>query len=124
MKSGVNLILDSNAIIAIISGHEIAIELTQNCNLYISFITELEVLSYPKIIEQEKKILRSFLNECIIIDINTEIKKNCIELRSKYHLKLPDAIIAATAKYLDLPLITADKVFNKINEVIVIQFPI
>jgi len=35
----------------------------------------------------------------------------------KFVIKLPDAIIAATALYLDLPLLTADKEFSKIPDV-------
>ena len=124
MKSGANLVLDSNAIIAVLNGNEIAIELINNCNLYISFIADLEVQSFPKISELEKRYLRNFLKECLIIDVNPEIKKDCIELRSKYQLKLPDALIAATAKYLDIPLISADKTFNKIEEITLIQFSI
>lgn len=124
MKSGINLVLDTNVIIAVLNGNEIAIELVDGCNLYLSFITELEVQSFSRISEQEKRSLRSFLKECTIIDVNTEIKKECIELRSQYHLKLPDALIAATAKYLDLPLISADKTFNKIKEITLIQFSI
>ena len=34
----------------------------------------------------------------------------------KFVVKLPDAIIAATALYLDLPLLTADTGFQKIQD--------
>jgi len=30
---------------------------------------------------------------------------------------MPDAIIAATARYLNIPLLTADKAFSQINEI-------
>ena len=39
-----------------------------------------------------------------------------IKLRRKYKIKLPDSIIAATSEYFNLPIITADKGFNKIEE--------
>ena len=58
----------------------------------------------------------------LIIDINPVIKSYTIEFRKKYKLKLPDAIIAATAQFLNIPLVTADKSFNKINEIIVFQY--
>jgi predicted nucleic acid-binding protein len=37
-------------------------------------------------------------------------------LKRKYHIKLPDAVIAATCLVFDIPLVTADKGFSKISE--------
>ena len=39
-----------------------------------------------------------------------------IKLRRKYKIKLPDSFIAATSEYFNLPIITADKGFNKIED--------
>ena len=52
----------------------------------------------------------------MIIDINSEIKNLTIHYRKRYKLKLPDSIISAMSLYLDLPLITADADFKKIEE--------
>lgn len=56
------------------------------------------------------------LENFVIIDINNRIKQEVINLRRSYPIKLPDCIVAATAIYMDFPLITADKGFNKIEE--------
>ncbi len=56
------------------------------------------------------------MEDCIIININDDIKNIYTALRRKYKLKLGDAIVAATAMHLELPLITADKKFNQITE--------
>ena len=56
------------------------------------------------------------LENCVIIDINMMIKTEVIRLRRPYSLKLPDCIVAATALYMDLPIITSDKGFKKIEE--------
>jgi len=53
----------------------------------------MELLSYQGINNDEIKVVESFLNDCIIIDINESIKKKTIELRKIYKLKLPDSII-------------------------------
>ena len=45
------------------------------------------------------------------------IKKTTIGLKQKYTIKTADAIIAASAIYLNLPLVTADKSFKKIQEI-------
>ncbi|MCK4640732.1 MAG: PIN domain-containing protein [Candidatus Marinimicrobia bacterium] len=57
------------------------------------------------------------MKETIIIDINESIKSHTIYLRTKYNLKLPDAIVAATARFLQIPLLTADRDFKKIIEI-------
>ena len=44
------------------------------------------------------------------------IRDITIRLRRQYTLKLPDAIVAATAIFLGIPLISADKHFEKISE--------
>jgi predicted nucleic acid-binding protein len=56
------------------------------------------------------------LEDVVIIDINTYIKKESIEIRKQHKLKLPDAIIAATARYLDLPVFSADSDFKKVPD--------
>jgi len=43
-----------------------------------------------------------------------EIKNLAIQLRQKQNIKVPDAIIAATCLFLEVPLVTADKGFKNI----------
>jgi predicted nucleic acid-binding protein len=43
-------------------------------------------------------------------------------LRKIYNTKLPDSIIIATALYLDLPLITSDVEFKKVDELMMIHY--
>lgn len=120
--NGRNLLLDTNAIIALLDGDKIVVELVDNSIIHISFVTELESLSYQSLTPKDKIIIQNLLNDCIIIELNSEIKKLTVELRTKYKLKLPDAIIAATACYYQLPLISADKAFNKVKEIELVQF--
>ena len=54
--------------------------------------------------------------------INAEIKKLVISLRKNYNLKLPDSIIAASALYHNLPLITADKQLGQISELNILLY--
>ena len=86
-------------------------------NFVISFITELEALSYPYITERDERNIKNLLGEILIVDINKEIKDYTIDLRKRYKLKLPDAIVAATAIYLKADLITNDKEFSRVEEV-------
>lgn len=85
--------------------------------VHVSFITELELLGYPGITEQEDKLIRDFLYDCVVIDLNGQIKSRTVQLRRQYGLKLPDCIIAATACYLGIPIFTADKGFQAVKEI-------
>lgn len=80
-----------------------------------SSITQLELLGYPLITEREIEQVENFLSACRIIDLSDPIKDLTIQIKRSSDTKLPDAIIAACAQYLGLPLITADRDFTKIN---------
>lgn len=77
----------------------------------------MEVLSFNNISIKEEYIINNFLNECNIINLNNLIVDTTIILRKNYKIKIPDAIVAATSIYCDVPLITADKGFSKIKEI-------
>ena len=79
-------------------------------------ISELELLSFHGITSEEENNIRLFLLNCKEISLTDEIKEKTIEIRKKYKTKLPDAIVAASAIVNNLPLITADKGFNQIEE--------
>ena len=76
----------------------------------------MELLGYKGISKEQESQIEYMLNNCIIIDINSRMKQEIIKLKRNYTIKLHDCIIAATALYLDLPLITSDKGFDKIEE--------
>jgi len=90
-------------------------EILNQCQIYLSFISELELLSFRKLSSLEERVIKDFLNDIIIIDINEKIKDFSLQLRKNNGLKLPDAIIAGTAQYLNVPLLTADQEFKNIE---------
>jgi len=52
-----------------------------------------------------------------VLELNENIKNKAIEVRRNYKIKLPDALIAATALVHDLELITRNtKDFENIKE--------
>lgn len=89
-------------------------KILQGKNIYISIITELELIGFKKMTSKEENQISALLNECKIVSINNEIKEKYVEVRKLYNLKLADAIIAATAIVREIPLITADKQFKTI----------
>jgi len=113
--SGNKFFLDTNIILYLLHGDETIAELLNGKQLFISFISQLELLGYPELHADERLKIKQFLNECTIIDINEGIKQTAIEIRSLLRIKLPDAIIAASAIFYDLPLISADKDLKKVK---------
>jgi len=89
-------------------------------SLGVSVISEIELLGKKNISQYDINVIRSLLDDCEIIDFNNTIKDIAISLRQKYSIKIPDAIVAATAKNFDLSLITADKDFQKIKDIDII----
>jgi len=61
-------------------------------------------------------VIKEFINQCKIININNSIKEEVIRLRADYKTKLPDTIIMASSIYIDLPLVTADAGFKKAED--------
>ena len=76
-----------------------------NENFIISFITLIEYLGYKDI----SKSSEEFISLAEVIETDKIIIRHCIDLRKNYKIKLPDAIIAATALARNLILITNNK---------------
>jgi len=113
--NGNKLLLDTNAILYVLSGDETLASFLNGKELFISVITELELLSFKDITQKETKAIITFLSELKIENISEDIKKKTIQIRRSTNLKLPDCIIAATAIVLNIPLITSDKQLSSVK---------
>ena len=71
----------------------------------VSIISKIEVLSF-KTTPDAHTLLTDFFNDASILPLSEEIAEKTIELRQVVKIKLPDAIIAATALIYNLKLIT------------------
>lgn len=85
----------------------------QENDLIISIITEIELLGYSKLEENERTRINQFIDLCTVQNISKVIKEKAIDIRFNFNFKLPDSVIMATALVLDIPLITGDKNFQK-----------
>ena len=84
----------------------------------ISVITEIELLCWKSATGNDLIIINNFISDCVVFQLEQNIKVQTIEIRKKSGLKLPDAVIAATAVTNGLTLIsrnTSD--FNKVNNI-------
>jgi predicted nucleic acid-binding protein len=101
-----SFILDTNIALYHLSG-----QLQDNLptgKYFVSVITEMELLSYPSLRSTEEQQIQRFLAQLQILNLTESIKQTAIELRKQNRLKLPDAIIAATAFDLNATLLTND----------------
>lgn len=120
--NGNEIFVDTNIILYLLKGSNTLEKFLQGKNLHISFITELELIGFSLISSHEEREIESLLGECFIVPLNSAIKKEYVQIRKKYSLKLADAVIAATAIAMNLPLLTADKQFERIKDITLIQY--
>jgi predicted nucleic acid-binding protein len=74
----------------------------------ISVITEMELLAWPSLTEQEEEKVRGFLNAVTICELTASIRFGAVKLRKLHNLKLPDAVVCATAMEFGVELWTND----------------
>ena len=122
--NGTNILLDTNIVLYLLNGEETLIPLLDEKNLFLSFITQLELLGNRRLKPKDILKIKQFISECTVIDITPAIKELVINIRQKYNIKLPDCIIIATSLWLNMPLITADHDFKKIEIADLIYFQI
>ena len=112
--NGKEILVDTNIILYLLSGSDTLEEVLQGKNIYLSFISELELVGYKNISTKEEQQISELLNDLSIIDLNNR-KEKYIDIRKTHGLKLADAVIAATAIVSGFPLITADKQFKVVK---------
>lgn len=120
--NGNRILIDTNIVLYLFKGDKELGSILQDTEAYVSFINELELLGYRGITPKEQLWVEMFLEECAIVDINAGIKEITKQLRRRDKLKLPDAIIAATAIFLGIPLLSADKHFEGIADLTFVRY--
>lgn len=118
MELSTRYLLDTNAIIYLING-KLAFPLQEDGKYSVSIITEIELLSFPGISVQEEQKIRNLLLLLDRIQLTDAVRDATITLRRNNKIKLPDAIIAASALIQGAALLTNDQVFLSIDGLIV-----
>ncbi len=109
------ILLDTNVVLYFLGGR-----LTNPLPLgqyFVSVITEIELLSYPSLSSDEEVRIRDFLAKITVVELESSIKDLAITFRKQYRLRLPDAIIAATAQVLKATLFTNDVRLANLTEI-------
>jgi predicted nucleic acid-binding protein len=124
--NGKRVLLDTNAIIAFLRSNQEIVDHVAAKWVGISIISEIEFMSYRGLSAKDRKLFANFIIEAEVIDLradNRDLMDTIIHFRRDYKIKLPDAIVAATAwHYFDRTIITADKEFTVIPGLNVLTF--
>ena len=106
------VLLDTNAVIDLLKGipgfEEFFDKHLVNKLLAVSQITRMELLAFPGLKKSEEKSIRKFLDSIRVILLDENVEEEAILIRRSKKLKLPDAIIVATAKAYSCGLATRD----------------
>ena len=113
--NGIDYIADTNALLYLLSGNP-CMKPYLSSYIGLSVISEMELLSFSGITAFEEERIRSLIQDCHVLFLTENVKNKTISLRRTYKIKLPDAIIAATAIENKLQLITADKGLKRVSE--------
>lgn len=100
-------LLDTNVVLYLLGG-QLAnpLEIGQ---YFVSVISEMELLSYQNLTADEEGRIRSFLTGITVVELTADVKTAAIQLRREHGLRLPDAIIGASAIVVGAELLTNDQ---------------
>lgn len=110
-----SLLVDTNVLIHHWAGDQRTTGPLEGVLLHVSFVTEIEILGFHGYTAHERAKVVADMATIRIIDLDAGIKSTAIDLCSRHRMKLADALIAATAIRLDVPLLTEDKHFRKLK---------
>lgn len=119
------IVLDTNVIILFAKGDERTVQWLEKQRdrgevFAVSIISEIELLGFHKITEQEKKVIERWLQFCRVIDVGQAIAQIAVNLRRTYKLETPDSIIAATSFLMHAPLASHDAEIRRVKEIEVV----
>jgi predicted nucleic acid-binding protein len=76
---------------------------------YISMVTRIEMLAYPQMTREMERRIHIFLKSVKHVPLTKKVERNTILIRRGKRLKMPDAIIAASALSVKAIMISRDE---------------
>lgn len=119
--NGRRYFLDTNAIVALLAGNRTLLELLNQADyVATSVICELEYLAFPDLPDEDRDLFEQFRSMVHVTDLcsgDTQLRTQILRFRSGRTMKLPDAIIAASAMNQNCILLTEDKLLLRHEEI-------
>lgn len=119
---GIKYIWDTNTVIYYLqqqfppSAEKFMDNLVNEARPVISAITEIGLLCWKSATEKDSEVINSFISDALVVELEQLIKYKAVDIRKKHKIKLPDAIIAATALVYELTLVSRNVSDFKIIE--------
>ena len=112
--SGNKYLLDTNFILGILKSDPLVLAQVSSRQLHVgecsySAITRMELLGFHRITRDEESLIRQKLDRLAYLPLTGNVENVVIDLRQTHKIKLPDAIIAATALCSGIELLTLDQ---------------
>ena len=109
---GDRYLLDTNAIVALLQGHKALLALTASAQwLGVSVINVLEFLGFEDLSDSDRDLFAKFLARVFVVDLvceNNALMALIADVRKRKVVKLPDAIVVASAMLHRATLLTND----------------
>ena len=111
---GIKYLLDTNFIIGLLKSSPEVAEVINSKNIRVaqcafSSITRMELLGFASLKQSEILLIQNKLDQMTRLEISMPIEEKVIQLRRSRSIKMPDAIIAATALVHSLELLSFDQ---------------
>jgi len=112
-------ILDTNAVVSLLAGNSILAKQLDTANYVgISVISYLEFLAFDGLTDSDRNCFDTFCSRVEVVPVAHDDAAQirlALDLRIRHRLKLPDAIIGATALCRNAVLVTNDSHFNAVS---------
>lgn len=117
VMNGIEFLLDTNFILGMLKVQPEAAVVVSSQGIRVgqcgySVISRMELLGFAGILEDERGLIEDRLSGLVKLALNEAIEESVIAIRQVRRMKLPDAIILATALVNRLKLVTLDKALD------------
>ena len=125
--SGSRLLLDTNAVVLLLRGEGGLEDSLRSAQwVGISIVSYLEFLSFPRLVAQDRVLFAEFCERVETVGLamsDVDLIDAAVRIRRETKLRLPDAVVAATALARNATLVTADGDFDKVADLVVSKLP-
>ena len=115
---GNRYLLDTNALVALLQGHAGLLALADSADwLGVSVINVLEFLGFDDLPEEDRLLFNAFVDRVFVVDLalaDSVLMSQISQLRKSRAIKLPNAIVAASAVIHQASLVTNDSQLHKL----------
>ena len=122
MSGKIRCVLDTNAVVSLLNGNlDLAKRLESAAYVGISVVSYLEFLAFEGLTDADRGSFAQFCSRVEVVPLacDDDIAVMALMLRTQQRLKLPDAVIGATALCRNAVLITNDSHFSSVSLLVV-----